>query len=58
VNAIRGVTSLIERVPVAGDALKIVNVRVVATGSPWDMQVRVASITDQLTGAGLAGPRA
>jgi AsmA-like C-terminal region len=58
VNAIRGVTALIERVPVAGDALKIVNVRVVATGSPWDMQVRVASITDQLAGAGLAGPKA
>ena len=58
VNAIRGITSLIERVPVAGDALKIVNVRLVATGSPWDMQVRVASIQDQLLGAGLAGPRA
>jgi hypothetical protein len=58
VNAIRGITSLIERVPVAGDALKIVNVRVVATGSPWDMQLSVASIQDQLIGAGLAGPRA
>jgi hypothetical protein len=58
VNAIRGVTSLIERVPVAGDVLKIVNVRLVATGSPWDMQLRVASIQDQLIGAGLAGPRA
>ena len=58
VNAIRGITSLIELVPVAGDVLKIVNVRVVATGSPWDMQVRVASVQDQLIGAGLAGPRA
>jgi hypothetical protein len=58
VNAIHGVTSLVERVPVAGDVLKIVNVRLVATGSPWDLQVRIASITDQLTGAGLAGPRA
>ncbi len=58
VNAIRGITSMIERVPVAGDALKIANVRLVVTGSPWDMQVRVASISDQLIGAGLAGPRA
>ena len=58
VNAIRGITSLVERVPVAGDALKIVNVRLVATGSPYDMQVRVASIQDQLIGAGLAGPKA
>ena len=58
VNAIRGITSLVERVPVAGDALKIVNVRMVATGSPYDMQVRVASIQDQLIGAGLAGPKA
>jgi len=52
------VASLMEYVPVAGDALKIVNVRLVATGSPWDMQVRVASISDQLLGAGLAGPKA
>lgn len=58
VNAIRGITSLVEYVPVAGDALKIVNVRLVATGSPYDMQVRVASIQDQLIGAGLAGPKA
>jgi hypothetical protein len=58
VNAIRGITSLVEYVPVAGDALKIVNVRLVATGSPYDMQVRVASIQDQLLGAGLAGPKA
>ena len=58
VDAIRGFTSFIERVPVAGDALKIVDVRLVATGSPWDMQVRVASITDQLLGAGMAGPKA
>jgi hypothetical protein len=59
VNAIRGLTtSFVERVPVAGDALKIVNVRLVATGSPYDMQVRVASIQDQLLGAGLAGPKA
>ncbi len=58
VNAIRGITALIERVPVAGEALKIVNVRLIATGSPWDMQVRVASIQDQLLGAGLAGPKA
>lgn len=59
VNAIRGITtSFVERVPVAGDALKIVNVRMVATGSPYDMQVRIASIQDQLIGAGLAGPKA
>ena len=58
VDAIRGITSLIERVPVAGDALKIVDVRLVATGSPWDMDLRVASIQDQLLGAGLAGPKA
>jgi AsmA-like C-terminal region len=57
VNGIRGITSLIERVPVAGDALKIVNVRLVVTGSPWDTQVSVASIQDQLISAGLAGPR-
>jgi len=58
VNAIRGVASLVEYVPVAGDALKIVNVRLVATGSPWDMEVHVASISDQLLGASLAGPKA
>jgi hypothetical protein len=57
VNAIRGITSLVERVPIAGDALKIVNVRLVATGSPYDMQVQIAGIQDQLIGAGLAGPR-
>jgi hypothetical protein len=58
VDAIRGITSLVERVPLAGDALKIVDVRLVATGSPWDMRVRVASIQDQLIGVGMAGPKA
>jgi hypothetical protein len=43
---------------VAGDALKIVNVRLIATGSPWDMDLSVASIQDQLIGAGMAGPKA
>jgi hypothetical protein len=57
-NAIRGLTMLVERVPVAGDALKIVNVRLIATGSPWDMDLSVASIQDHLIGAGMAGPRA
>jgi hypothetical protein len=58
VNAIRGLTSLVELVPVAGDTLKIVNVRLVASGSPYDMRLRIAAITDQLLGVSLAGPKA
>jgi len=58
VNAIKGITGIVDQIPVAGDALKIVSVRLVATGSPYDMKVGVASITDQLLGVGMAGPKA
>ncbi len=58
VNAIKGLTGIVQYIPLAGDALKLVNVRLVATGSPYDLKVGVASIQDQLIGVGMVGPMA
>jgi hypothetical protein len=55
VNIIRGLSGVVEWIPVAGNALQILNVRMTASGSPWDLQIGVASFKDQLLGAGRAG---
>ena len=57
VNATKGITGTIGRLPIAGDALQIASVRLVATGSPYDLHVGGASIKDQLIRAGAAAPR-
>ncbi len=54
-NLIKGLSGVVRWIPVAGRALEIVNVRMVATGSPYDLKVGIASFTDQLLGAGRAG---
>ena len=55
VNIIKGLSGVVSWIPVAGSALEILNVRMVARGSPWDLQVGVAGFRDQLLGAGRAG---
>ncbi|MDH3284546.1 MAG: hypothetical protein OEQ13_07375, partial [Acidobacteriota bacterium] len=56
-NATKGLTAFLEKLPVAGDALQIVNVRLHATGSPYDLTVRMASFQDQIVRASVAGPK-
>ena len=56
-NVLKGLTSPISAVPIAGDALALVNIRLHGSGSPWDMKVRFASLTDQLVRGTLAAPR-
>lgn len=57
VDATTGLTGILDKVPIAGDALQIVNVRLQATGSPYDLTVRMASFKDLVVGASLAGPK-
>ena len=57
-DAIRGITSILQRISVVGDVLKLVNVRLTATGSPYDLSVGIASVQDQLIGASIVGPNA
>jgi len=58
IHAIRGLAPGIDRIPVVGDAFRIVDVRLVATGPPSGMKIGVESIEDQILGASAAGPNA
>jgi len=57
VNATRGLTMGLDRLPIVGDALQIVNVQLQATGSPYDLTVRMASFKDQVVRASRSGPK-
>lgn len=57
-NATRAFTGFVENIPVVGrvgDVFEIVNVRLEAKGSPYEMEFGVASVKDQVVGAGKAG---
>jgi hypothetical protein len=54
-NVIKGLAGVVSWIPGPGRALEIVSIRLVATGSPYDLKVGVASFTDQILGAGRAG---
>jgi len=58
VNVTQGLTGVLGRLPVAHAVLEIAKVRMVATGSPYDLKVGMASMKDQLVGAGTAAPKA
>jgi len=38
-RGIRGVSAILQPIPIAGDALKVAHIRLLATGSPYDMRV-------------------
>lgn len=52
-----GLASFLDKLPIADDALQIVNVRLQATSSPYDLTVRMAPSKDQVERASLAGPK-
>jgi uncharacterized protein YhdP len=57
-DAVKGITGFLGRIPVAGEALKLVSVRLTGTGSPFDLKVGIASVTDHVVGATMVGPNA
>ena len=57
-DALRGVSSILQPIPIAGDALKVAHVRLLASGSPYQMKLSVASFRDQVVGASMAVPNA
>ena len=57
-DALRGVSSILQPIPVAGDVLEVARVRLQATGSPYQIKIGVSSFRDQVVGASAAVPNA